>query len=221
MAFEIVCESQHRLSPSDDSFVARAVLKCSQIAYNRETVISSTSAMFIMAELQLYTMVSTRFPEVSQLDEAGHDVMVSELIRRCRESDNLIGELCSTLHLAKANVQDIVSPFASVFKERSLEHKTVELSLILTSDDEFDWVVVFKEDSIALTSKSLFYLDDESTSLELWSYGVKEPSNVSMYAFESRITDDGYEWWQNYILPYLPFSEYTNDVLHRIEEGEQ
>jgi hypothetical protein len=217
-ALDIIYSIQELLPESEDPFAARALVEVSLKACARVQVTSPESAMFTLAILQLYMTVSARYPGISKLDDSGVDQVIPQLLEFCKASDSLIGEICDVIYHAQIGHTHEIESLNSFFRERMIVYPDDGPSLI--SDFEFDWVVMFWEDEgiIALTSKALFYVHEETT-LDIWKFGVKKPSKYFEATFEHSHDDDEYQWWENYILSSLSITDEVKQITRDFEKG--
>ncbi|KAH8795453.1 hypothetical protein BGZ57DRAFT_998627 [Hyaloscypha finlandica] len=218
LALGILPELIRRFPRCEDSWAARIVVECIVKFYeDRKTVVETMeTASVSLSLLQLYYAVVKRFPKIkSQMtQESGVLWGLRDYARKC---DSLMGEVCDKLCSARSSHTGI-SALQSTLKERMVQYPLNGLCLI--SDTNTEWVIVISEGerAITLTSKLLFRLDDENTTLTQWGYSVKEPSELSDVTFIDDIdADDKCHWWQKYILNFVPYDDELKTLLEGLK----
>ena len=216
LALSILPELTRRMPSCNENWVARIIVACAaKFNDDRSRVIKTMeTASVSLSLLQLYIETKRRFPsllEVPGMSETDRHI-VSGLKSYTSQCDEILGTVSDTLYFAE-NVDAGVSALQESLGGRMIQYPLHGLSLI--SDTATEWVIVIsaKERSITLTSKLLFQFDDENTSLTQWAYSVGEPSELSKITLINPIEALECQWWQKYILHFLPFDDNINALL--------
>jgi hypothetical protein len=216
MALGILPELIRRMPHCNDSWAARIVVECiAKFNDDRSKIVKTMeTASVSLSLLQLYGEAKKRFPSIMKVPGMTQKdrVIVSGLRAYTRQCDDTMGTISDKLCFAE-NTNAGVSVLRSVFGRRMVQYPLQGLCLI--SDTTTEWVVVISEEerSITLTSKLLFQLDDNNTTLTHWAYSVKKPSELSDITLIDHIEAVECQWWQKYILNFLPFDDNLNALL--------